>query len=77
MNALPLCTPNLYPTISGVIIEARAQVLIGVVLPGFERAKCFKILSWIYGPFLSDRGMVVKSKYKNQNAKLWSHVALA
>src|SRR3989344_4822419 len=61
INARPLWTPKVYPTISGVITESRDQVLITVFDPGVVRAICLIIAGCTNGPFLRLR--VMKSFY--------------
>src|SRR5436190_1744550 len=60
MWRLPLCTPNVKPTISGDIVERRDQVLIAC---GFEplsaiRRSTFCRLKSMNGPFFNERGII-------------------
>src|SRR4029077_6402702 len=59
MCGLPLCTPNVRPTISGVIVERRDQVLItcGRCPPARTRSTILRIPLSIQGPFLTERGI--------------------
>ena len=47
IKVLPLCTPNVKPTISGIIVESRDQVLIIVESPTLRRPNFFRIEGWI------------------------------
>src|SRR5207245_5646951 len=60
MCRLPLCTPNVKPTMSGVIVERRDQVRItcGRCPPERTRSTILRIPLSIQGPFLTERGMV-------------------
>src|SRR3569623_2043948 len=59
MWRLPLCTPNVIPTICGVIVERRDQVRIagGFGPPLAIRLRALCRLRSIKGPFLSERGI--------------------
>src|SRR5438128_18754 len=59
MCRLPLCTPNVNPTMSGVIVERRDQVRItcGRCEPARMRSTVFRIPLSTQGPFLTERGM--------------------
>src|SRR3989338_5501915 len=48
--------PKVNPTISGIIVELRAQVLITVKSPTLSRPNFFRIEGWMYGPFFNERG---------------------
>src|SRR5262249_9153866 len=56
---LPLCTPNVRPTMSGVIVERRDHVLItgGRAPPERTRSTAFVMPLSINGPFLTERAM--------------------
>lgn len=55
INFLPWWTAKVWPTNSGAIVHARAQVLIGVLSPVTFWFITFLINFWsIYGPFLLD-----------------------
>src|SRR3989304_2412168 len=56
MNFRPLCTANVYPTISGVMVERRDQVLMIFLSPVSTALRNFRARpSSTYGPFLMDR----------------------
>src|SRR4030095_5281956 len=57
---LPLCTPNVKPTMSGVIVERRDQVLItgGRWPPERARSTAFVMPLSMDGPFLTERAIV-------------------
>src|SRR5215216_5307406 len=57
---LPLCTPKVRPTISGVIVERRDHVLIacGFEPPSEIRRKAFCRLMSMNGPFFNERGII-------------------
>src|SRR3569623_199288 len=57
MKVLPLCTPNLKPTISGAICERRDQVLITSVVWGFLPSIFLRSFSSTYGPLDTERDM--------------------
>src|ERR1041385_992034 len=59
MCRLPLCTPNVKPTMSGVIVERRDQVLItcGRWPPARTRSTILRMPLSIQGPFLTERGI--------------------
>src|SRR5438270_9237998 len=59
MWRLPLCTPNVNPTMSGVMVERRDQVRItcGRCEPARIRSTVFRIPLSTQGPFLTERGM--------------------
>src|SRR3989344_1940736 len=59
----PLWTPKRKPTISGEIVECRAHVLMTVRSPCLRRCTFFINLGSIYGPFLSDRDIIIR-KYR-------------
>ena len=59
----PSCTPIVNPTISGMIIDALAQVRITVLAP--ERctcSTCFISLGCTYGPFFIDRDILASPR---------------
>src|SRR5438874_3141278 len=54
MNLLPLCTSNVCPTNSGMIVHARAQVLMGCLARfSFSFETFLKSFSSTNGPFLA------------------------
>src|SRR3989304_3414800 len=56
MNFRPLCTANVYPTISGVMVERRDQVLMIFLPPVSTALFNFRARpSSTFGPFLMDR----------------------
>src|SRR5438309_11224084 len=59
MCRLPLCTPNVMPTISGVIVERRDQVRItcGRCEPSRMRATAFCMPLSTQAPFFTGRGI--------------------
>jgi hypothetical protein len=60
MNFFPLCTAMVNPTISGVMVERRDQVLITVRAPPLEAAFTFlRKCSSTKGPFLTDLVMLL------------------
>src|SRR5690606_23652675 len=61
MKSLPLCTSKIRPTISGVIVDERAQVRIGLVLRRSAFSTFFWRLGSTNGPFLSDRLILLLS----------------
>ena len=59
MCVLPLWTMNVWPTNSGMIVQARAQVVIGSLMPdSFCRSTLPNSFASTYGPFLSERPML-------------------
>src|SRR5687768_7220062 len=53
-NLLPLCTSNVCPTNSGMMVHARAQVLMGCLARfSFNLLTLRKSFSSTYGPFLA------------------------
>ncbi len=55
----PSCTPMVSPTISGIIIDALAQVRITVFAPArCTCSTCFISLGCTYGPFFIDRDIL-------------------
>ena len=62
MNSLPLCTWKVSPTMSGVIIERRDQVLITCFEPPARACVDLALrLGSTNGPFLSERAMPTSS----------------
>src|SRR5438874_10297500 len=61
MWRLPLCTPNVNPTMSGVIVDRRDQVRItcGRCEPARMRSTVFRIPLSTQGPFLTERGITI------------------
>src|SRR5262249_61705232 len=58
MNFFPLCTASVWPTISGVIIERRDQVLWTFFsFAAFIRSMTFKRCASMNGPFLTERAI--------------------
>src|ERR1700738_413086 len=59
MCRLPLCTPNVMPTISGVIVERRDQVRItcGRCEPARMRSTTFRMPLSTQAPFFTERGI--------------------
>src|ERR1041385_4834170 len=58
MNLFPLCTANVWPTNSGVIIDLRDQVLIACFLPPvFIATIFFSRCGSTKGPFFSERAI--------------------
>src|SRR5215204_1302146 len=64
---MPLCTPNVRPTISGEIVERRDHVLIagGFLPPSAIRCSVLATLRSIKGPFFNERGIFLKSQISN------------
>src|SRR5260370_17634316 len=60
MWRLPLCTPKVNPTMSGVMVERGDAVRItwGRWEPGRIRSTVFRIPLSTQGPFLTERGIV-------------------
>src|SRR5229473_227685 len=59
MWRLPLCTPNVSPTISGVMVERRDQVRItcGLCEPARIRSTTFRMPLSTQAPFFNERGI--------------------
>ena len=56
---LPLWTMNVWPTNSGMIVQARAHVVIASLMPeSFCRSILPNSFASTYGPFLSERPML-------------------
>src|SRR5262245_8698709 len=64
MNLLPLCTASVCPTNSGSTVQRRAQVLSTRFSPLRFRVSILRTReSTTYGPFLTERAMVVRLPY--------------
>ena len=66
MCRLPLCTPNVIPTISGVIVDRRDQVRIagGFAPPSLILLSVRERLRSTNGPFFNERGIYLISNYQ-------------
>jgi len=63
----PSCTAMVRPSMSGMIVEARDQVRMGVLLLLRRAASIFfASLGWTYGPYFTDLDMI-HSKYALRN----------
>src|SRR5690606_747215 len=59
MNLLPLCTASVCPTKSGVMVEARAHVLMTFFSPRAFMSRIFaSSFGSTYGPFFNERDML-------------------
>src|SRR5688572_25106631 len=60
---LPLWTMNVWPTNSGTIVQARAHVVTASFTPeSFCRSIFAKSFASTYGPFLSERPIIIPAK---------------